>query len=47
MIVTDKAPLAPDAAQRLMQAADALADRFPRIPAGVAAGLAIASGGDW
>jgi adenylate cyclase len=47
MIVTDKAPLALDAAQRLMQAADALADRFPRIHAGIAAGLAIASGGDW
>jgi adenylate cyclase len=47
MIVTDKAPLALCAAQRLVQAAGALGDHFPRIHAGVAAGVAVTSGGDW
>jgi adenylate cyclase len=47
MIVTDKAALALRAAQGLVKAADALGDDFPRIHAGVAAGTAITSGGDW
>jgi adenylate cyclase len=47
MIVTDKAPLALRAAQRLVHAADALGEHFPRIHAGLAAGMAVTSGGDW
>lgn len=47
MIVTDRAPLALRAAQRLVRSADALGEDFPRIHAGIAAGTAITSGGDW
>jgi adenylate cyclase len=47
MIITDEAALAVQAAERLIAAAEEIADGFPPIHAGVAYGVAITSGGDW